>query len=50
MEAAESFMPAFAVMSSACPAMLSAIWPILLLVVVTSDRRKAEASAWPAGL
>jgi len=47
---AESFMSAFAIPSPACSAPLSAILPIVLLVGLASDRRKAEASAWPAGL
>lgn len=44
------FMGALLVGSTACSALLAAIWPIVLLVVLSNAQRKAEASAWASGL
>jgi len=50
MRAMEPFMPAIMFASTACAALLAAIWPIVLLVVLSNARRKEEVRAWPAGI
>ena len=49
MSAMKPFMPAIAIGSVACYALLASVWPIVLLAVLSSPARKSEVSAWPEG-
>jgi len=49
MSAMKPFMPAMAIGSVTCYALLASVWPIVLLAVLSSPARKSEVSAWPEG-